>query len=60
MMSTDIQYALWGEVEGKQLHNFKPTSVKYIGLLSKEFHFTTHVCAVGGRVLLALALANLA
>ena len=39
MMPTDIQYALLGELEEKQLHSLKSTSVKYIGLLSKEFHF---------------------
>ena len=41
MTSTDIQYALLGEVEGKRLCSLKSTSVKYIGLLSKGFHFTT-------------------
>lgn len=38
MIFASIQYALLEEVEEKQLHSLNSTSVKYIGLLSKEFH----------------------
>lgn len=51
MMSTNVQYALLGAMEGKQLQSLKSISFKDIGVLSKEFYFTTQKaegCVVDG------------